>query len=440
MSTDIDTSGGKEPAKSQGTDSASVVRYRILELAGPEAEAAPFGVAFESGDAVRLWYPPLRGPVRCQPSSVDGLTEEDIPLERPACRWSSAMEWRKERQGPFSPMRALGMPVAAAKTAASTSATQSQPEDRGEMGMSTASQPKTQGVYVERAAQYLAEKRCIAEYVAWWLRTNYTAAAIAIDGGTTNEHIVTAICRDARKIPPTVGTIISNSVAVLRTMGKLIRDGEQPQTVAIGGELRGSHWTLVGPDAVKALEEKLFGVAIVGANGFDPPVLATNTTQEHQVKLEMLRGATHVIFPLDAFKWGGRHAASALVPLDRLATDERKRVYLVTCYPKQGQEESLGDYDRRLGRFKECSAQLIQTWIDKYGPEGIRAVCSRIVLPEDPLSLPPEEHTHRVYDGEQLGGVDFFKKFIDQLPWDRTQADVGLTIAIELCAPKSVAG
>jgi len=437
MSTDIDGYRERDPADRRYAASARVVRYRILELAGPEAEGAPFGVAFESGDAVRLWYPPLRGPVRCQTAGVHELTEKDIPLERPACCWAAPKEWREERQGPFSPMRALGMPVAAAKTAAGP--TELQPEQRGGKIMSATSQPDTQGVFPERAAQYLAEKRCIAEYVSWWLRTNYTAAAIAIDGGTTNEQIVTAICRDATNTRRTVGTIISNSVAVLNKMCSLVPDGGQPQTVVTGGELRSSRRTLLGSGAVKTLQEKLFGVAIVGANGIDPPVLTTYTTQEHQVKHAMVERATHVVFPMDAFKWG-LQPPSALVSLDLLATDFRKRIYLVTSYPMRDRAESEDEYDRRARRFTECAAKLIHTWIDKYGPEGILAVCSRIVLPEDPLSLLPEEPKRWVYHGEQLGGVDFFKTFMAQVPWDKTKTDVGLTIAIELCDPKSVAG
>jgi hypothetical protein len=189
---------------------------------------------------------------------------------------------------------------------------------------------------------------------------------------------------------------------------------------------------------VKVLDEALFAVAVVGANGFDPPVLTTNTAMEHPVKQAMVRRAKHIVFPLDAFKWG-LQAPSALVSLELLAND-KKHIHLVTSYPMKDRTESEPDYDARVVRFKECAAKLIHKWIDTYGSGGIRAVCSRVMLPADPLTRPSEEHPSKAYEGDKLGGVDFFHEYVENLPWDSTGEDVALAIALELCDPKAVAG
>ena len=55
---------------------------------------------------------------------------------------------------------------------------------------------------------------------------------IAVDGGTTNEAIVLAVCRDARERMRTVGKIISNNLRVLQTIGTYIDEAKSPAAEA----------------------------------------------------------------------------------------------------------------------------------------------------------------------------------------------------------------
>ena len=71
-----------------------------------------------------------------------------------------------------------------------------------------------------------------------------------------------------------------------------------------GGVLRPSRAVFV-EGAAEAIRECSFWMAVVGANGFQPPWLQTTTEREHSVKKAMVYGASNtVIFPIDSSKWG----------------------------------------------------------------------------------------------------------------------------------------
>lgn len=450
------------------SQSAGVARYRILERHSPDGSRTGYGLAFESEGEVLVWYPPMRGPIPLAVSSLDGVADEHVPLKHGEFTWSpihtcsapiepmSILKSSRPASGrsdePDAPPQSVGPgPTAAAapSTAPANAASVLHPaEQREEPSMSD--RPRrgalryAEDVFAEREAKYHREKRCIAEYTAWWLRTNWADGAIAIDGGTTNEEVVKAICRDARQRPPTVGTIISNNLEALQIIGLYIEEGRPPAAEATGGTLRGSRRTLLGRGAVKSLEEAQFDAALVGANGFNPPMLATATTTEHQVKQQMIRRGSHIMFPIDAYKWGLK-TGSQLVSLDELA-QSGKRAYMVTSYPIREREEAQDAYNRRVNRFKRNADALILHWINSDRLEGIRLLLSTVQLPSETNVVPHQDLKPHVVEGRELRGVDFFQeqfavsKFLKEVATDTSvDADLAVSIAFELHDPQAVA-
>ena len=446
-----------------------MTRYRIIQTGEDQgARLSALGLAFEHRNRVFIWYPPMRGPLQRQVTSVDLLTEADVPQEvgrcslsqtlktgRPFAAWE-ILKWHvehpdkpvpeesqpspEEQQTPGggSSNSASGSPVFPAASESIQHAERSgEPVMPSSEPVASQDTIETHNMFSKRAALYLREKRCIAEYVAWWLRTNFRNNAIAIDGGSTNTAIVSAICRDAIRRSRTVGTIITNNVDALYTLSTWIPEGSNPRPLATGGILRGSRFTLVGESAVNSLENAAFAVAIVGANGFEWPELSTGTPSEHDVKKKMIEGSRQIVFPIEADKWG-LSAGSPLGSLDQLARDG-KRVQVVTALPLEEAGEVFSEYNDRLGRLAENANRLVNEWIRTFGPEGIRAVCAVTQLPSESMVVPEGEMRAKIFEGGELRDVDFLRDRVQELWQRQTQTDSGLAIAFELSDPASQA-
>ena len=215
-------------------------------------------------------------------------------------------------------------------------------------------------VFRERCQQNHFEKQCIGLYVAGYLRKNALNLPVVVDGGSTNLCVLQGIYQDAREGRPTVSQVLTNHLEGIY----LARDLEGVRLVlrSTGGVLRVSRATFIG-GADRAIQEHEFWMAVVGANGFEPPSLQTATDSEHSVKRAMVsRARQGVIFPIDSSKWGfpaGEH----LYTLDEVVS-WRKRVVMVTCYPVRKEEEGESDnrFAYRVNRFLTTIATLVDQW------------------------------------------------------------------------------
>lgn len=214
-------------------------------------------------------------------------------------------------------------------------------------------------VYQTRRQKHLFEKQCIGAYTAWYLREYASYHPVAVDGGSTNYWVLNGICQDAREQRPTVSQVLTNHLEGLY-LARDLPDGVPPEWRCTGGLLRTSRAVLVeGADA--AIHDCGFWIAVVGANGFEPPWLQTTTERERPVKKAMAYGARHsVIFPLDSSKWG-YPAGTFLFTLDELIACG-KRIVLITGYPVRDETESEDGYKNRLSVFLDRVTALVEQW------------------------------------------------------------------------------
>ncbi len=218
----------------------------------------------------------------------------------------------------------------------------------------------SESVFQQRDGSYSREKGLIAEYVADVLERLH-CTSFAIDGGSTNAKIFKVYCLRCGG-PRTVTT---NNLAIVQHCVDQAPPGGGLTVFCPGGEVRPSRETLIGEEAARNVRARHFPVCVVGAAGFDPPRLFTQTGQEHGVKLAMLAGAQTVICPLVSPKWGHVAGKELISVTDLVAAG--KRVILTTTLPLQDTANQRDPEDElkffeRTDRFVEHLAKLNLTW------------------------------------------------------------------------------
>ena len=215
--------------------------------------------------------------------------------------------------------------------------------------------------YTIRRERNRFEKRCIGVYTAYYLRHNARYQPIAVDGGSTNFHVLDAICRDANAGRETVSQVLTNHLEgiylALQSPGK----HEIPLIWnCTGGVLRVSHAVFV-EGAHEAIKDYPSWMAVVGINGFQSHWLQTSTQREQMVKKAMVQKAANaVIFPFDSSKWG-HPAGMYLLTLDEIVS-WRKKAVVVTCLPVQEQDESSDAFTDRLRNTVSEISKLTREW------------------------------------------------------------------------------
>jgi DeoR family transcriptional regulator of aga operon len=110
---------------------------------------------------------------------------------------------------------------------------------------------------LERASEYQREKRRIGEAGG---RLVEPGSTIYLSGGTTTEHVVPYLQADVRI------TVVTNAINIAQALSSR----PDVETIVLGGSLRHSELTLLGPMAEQAIHEFRIDHALYGCFGIDP--------------------------------------------------------------------------------------------------------------------------------------------------------------------------
>lgn len=163
------------------------------------------------------------------------------------------------------------------------------------------------------------------------------AAELVADGDIVLLDIGTTTALIARALRGRPVTIVTASVAVLDEL----RDDSEVELVLLGGTLRRSYHSLVGPITQLGLQHMRATIAFVGTSGIagDGTVLDT-TVVEVPVKRAIVRSAGRVVLVADETKFPGTGLLSACGPEDfhTLVTSEDSDADTLATLSKLGIE------------------------------------------------------------------------------------------------------
>lgn len=110
---------------------------------------------------------------------------------------------------------------------------------------------------LERASEYQREKRRIGRAAG---RLVEPGSTIYLSGGTTTEHVVPHLESDVRI------TVVTNAINIAQALSSR----SDIEAIVLGGSLRHSELTLLGPMAEQAIHEFRIDHALYGCFGIDP--------------------------------------------------------------------------------------------------------------------------------------------------------------------------
>jgi DeoR family fructose operon transcriptional repressor len=146
--------------------------------------------------------------------------------------------------------------------------------------------------FQEKEDQYREEKRRIAIRAASMIREGET---VLLDAGTTTW----ALARELTQFQQL--TVVTNSVFVIRELA----GHPSIELLCVGGTVRGTTQSMVGPVAEQTLKTIRVDKAFIGTNGVEPDAgLTTPHLLEAQVKKAMIRSAKQVVLLSDSDKAG----------------------------------------------------------------------------------------------------------------------------------------
>jgi hypothetical protein len=247
-----------------------------------------------------------------------------------------------------------------------------------------------------------------------------------VDGGSTNLQVLQAIHQDRIEGRRTVTSILTNHIDGIDLAMQLPND---PHTRwhFTGGIIRSSHSVFLG-EADAIIRERVFTMAVVGANGFEPPLLQTTTVTEHPIKKAIVENTTRcVIFPIDSSKWG-RSAGAPLYRLDDILSQgyRKNRVVLVTCYPIQEDQSSIEFMDR-LNDFLGAVIELIVYWK--------QAISGNIELFTAPVDLDKSEFRESKVEIASIQSDDF-QRIYKQTITKGQENEIGFIMRFDLEPPR----
>lgn len=181
-----------------------------------------------------------------------------------------------------------------------------------------------------KEARRLPEKRRIGEAAARMIGDGET---IILDSGSTTVEI--ARCIRQRKW--TSLTVITNALNIALELSGL----PTVRVMMLGGMLRQTSYSLVGPDAEQALSRLSADRLFLGVDGLDTTIgVTTPDPQEASLNAMMVRAAREVVAVLDASKLGQRSLAviAAIADLDVVITDASAAPSQVQALRDQGVE------------------------------------------------------------------------------------------------------
>ncbi len=152
---------------------------------------------------------------------------------------------------------------------------------------------------------YLPGKEAIADLAAGLVEDGDT---LMLDSSTTAIHIAEHIKTKQNLI------VISNSLRILDTLA----DAKGVKLVCLGGMLRQSQLSFVGPSTTRALEGYYADKAFVSCVGLDIEKGATDADElEAEVRKLMMNNAREKILVADATKFS-KFAMALILPLERI--------------------------------------------------------------------------------------------------------------------------
>lgn len=163
------------------------------------------------------------------------------------------------------------------------------------------------------------------------------AAQLVADGDIVLLDIGTTTALIARELRGRRVTVVTASVAVLDEL----RDDPEVELVLLGGTLRRSYHSLVGPITEAGLQRLRATIAFLGTSGIAPDGTVLDTTVvEVPVKRAILQSAARTVLVADETKFPGTGLLSAYGPGDfhTLVTSERSDPDTLAALTYQGIE------------------------------------------------------------------------------------------------------
>jgi len=158
-----------------------------------------------------------------------------------------------------------------------------------------------------KAARHHDEKMRIAQAAVRMIRNGET---IILDSGTTTAEI--AVC--IRNANFEALTVVTNALNVAMTLAGL----PSVRVLMLGGMLRGTSYSMVGPDAERALAKLTADRLFLGVDGIDPEFgVTTPDPLEAELNALMIRVSREVVAATDSSKFG-RRSLSVIAPLSGL--------------------------------------------------------------------------------------------------------------------------
>ena len=152
-----------------------------------------------------------------------------------------------------------------------------------------------------------AQKLSIGQAAAKMIQDGET---IILDSGSTTVEIA----RQIRQMKFESLTVITNALTIALKLSSL----PQIRVMMLGGLLRQTSYSLVGPDAEQALAKLSADRLFVGVDGLDPEVgVTTPDPLEAALNALMIRVSRQTIAVLDASKLGQR-SLSVITPVQNL--------------------------------------------------------------------------------------------------------------------------
>jgi DeoR family transcriptional regulator of aga operon len=158
-----------------------------------------------------------------------------------------------------------------------------------------------------KATRHHDEKLRIAQAAVRMIRSGET---IILDSGTTTAEIAAQI----RQAHFEALTVVTNALNIAMTLAGL----PHVRVLMLGGMLRETSYSMVGPEAERALAKLTADRLFLGVDGIDPEFgLTTPDPLEAELNALMIRVSREVVAATDSSKFG-RRSLSVIAPLRSL--------------------------------------------------------------------------------------------------------------------------
>ncbi|HZU63255.1 MAG TPA: DeoR/GlpR family DNA-binding transcription regulator [Novosphingobium sp.] len=165
---------------------------------------------------------------------------------------------------------------------------------------------RKEDIFDRRLAVNAPAKRAIARAVADLVGADPAIQSIGLDTGTT---VLTA----AHLLMGGKGLrFVTNNLRAA-----LLLSGGESRVYMLGGEVRVPELSVVGPGAIKALQNQYLDVALIGVSGLDAQGLYDFSPEDTEVKTVLMDNASKVVVVCDASKFE-RRALARIAPLERI--------------------------------------------------------------------------------------------------------------------------